>query len=336
MSNINIIDTLATSVQGLSVQAYQRTEGWSKDHVYQRAVIDKSHEHHDELVSYGDKAKQAKSTVELLFNAWLEGNQHLDASLGHDKASWVNKIAHDGYDSVTWSDIIDVGHRKAIRAQFKSLAKSDCAKVYRLYKHKEQELRDKINEQAIKFVDAHVNSEVSKLKEQIHAMAKCALVECCYRGAEVEDVQQCIYTTGWAINYAILHDDMTLNLEEIAEREKRGSDKVASTSLVLSVSYEGDGRQNYSSGDKDCSIRAVSICHIKKCVDDNGKETKYLVEEDSVRIRNGNSDVRFSTKDAKQLKRIKFLLSALFHMMNIKHTSVWARQDWMNDVHISE
>ena len=335
-NNKIIIDTLATSVKGLSVQAYQHNEGWSKEHVFQRAVIDKSHEHHDELVSYVAKAKQARSTVELLFNAWLEGNQHLDASLGHDKASWVTKIAHDGYDSVEWTDIIDVGHRKAIRAQFKSLAKSDCAKVFRLYKNKEHELRNKISEQAIKFVEAHVDSEVSKLKEQIHAMTKCALVENCYAGAEVTDVRQSSYATGHTINYAILHDDMMLSLEEIAEREKRGSDKVASTSLVFSVCYEGDGRQNYSSGDKDCSIRSVGICHIRKCIDENGKEIKYLVEEDSFRIRNGNCDVRFNTKDAKQIKRVKFLLSAVFYMLKVNHTSVWSRRDWMNDVHISE
>jgi hypothetical protein len=332
MSNIIIIDTLATSVKGMSVQAYRKDEGWSRDHVFQRAVIDESHESHAELVSITEKAKQAKATVEMLFNAWVEGNEHLKGSLGHDLAMWVNKIAHDGYDSVTWSDIIDVGERKVIRSQFKHLAKSDCAKLFRLYKRKECELKDKINADAIKFVDAHVTEEVNKLKEQIRSMIIVAFCDANYAGAEVHDLRQNSYSTGWTINYAILHDDFMLNLDQIAEREARGQDKVASTSLILSVAFEGDGRQNYRSGAKDCSISEVSIGHVKKHIDENQKEVRYIVEEDTVRIRNGNSDVRFHTQDAKQLKRVRFLLNALLHLMSIKHTSVWARQDWMNDV----
>jgi hypothetical protein len=332
MSNINIIDTLATSVQGMSVQAYKRDEGWSREHVFQRAVIDESHEHYAELVSLGEKAKNAKATVELLFNAWVEGNQHLVASLGHDHSIWVNKIAHDGYDSVTWSDIIDVGHRKAIRAMFKHLAKSDCAQIFRAYKRKDCELKDKINAQAIKFVDAHVVEEVNKLKEQIRSMIIVAFCDANYAGAEVHDLRQNSYSTGHTINYAILHDDFMLSLDQIAEREARGQDKVASTSLILSVAFEGDGRQNYHSGAKDCSIREVSIGHVKKHINEHQQEVRYIVEEDTIRIRNGNSDVRFHTQDAKQLKRVRFLLDALCHLMSIKHTSVWARQDWMNDV----
>ena len=334
--NIKIVDVLTTDTKGLSIQAYKNTDGWSRDHVYQRAVIDKHHEHFDELESYIAKAKQAKSTVELLFNAWLEGNQHLNASLGHDKAKWVHKIAYDDYDSVEWSDIIDVGHRKAIRAQFKSLAKSDCAKVFRLYKGKENELSEKINAVAIKHVSAHVDAECVKLKEQIHAMIKCALVESCVAGAEVEDIKQSMHSTGYSINYAILHDDFSLSFEEIDARDKRSKDKVASMSLVLSVSYEGDGRQNHSYGDKDCSIREVSICHIKVFDDGSGKKVKYLSEEDSIRIRSGSSDCRFSCQNKKQLKRIRLLLSALSHLMSIQHESVWARQDWMSQIYISK
>ena len=335
MSKIIIKDTLATSIQGMSIEAYCKEEGWSKDHVFQRAVIDQTNEHYAELVSLDEKVKKAKDTVELVFNAWLEGNQHLSASLGHDKAMWVNKIAHDAYDSVQWSDIIDVGHRKAIRTMFKGFAKSEFAKVYRNYYLKRNQLRDKINEQAIKFVDGHVSAEVAKLKEEIHAMIGCALVECCYRGAEVTEVRQASWSTGHCINYAIMHDDFIMDLDEVAEHDKRNGDKVASHTLVLSVCYEGDGRQNHLSGDKDSAIREISICHINKH-EEEGKEIRYLVEQDTIRIRNGNSDVRFSTKDAKQLKRLKFLFSALFHIMLIKHNCVWARQDWMNDVHLAK
>lgn len=331
MSNIIIIETLATSVKGLSVQAYRKDEGWSRDHVFQRAVIDQSHESYAELVSIADKAKKAKATVEMLFNAWVEGNEHLKASLGHDHAMWVNKIAHDGYDSVTWSDIIDVGHRRAIRSQFKHLAKSDCAKLFRLYKHKECELKDKINAEAIKFVDEHVNSQVAKLKDQITTKVNLAFSEAGYAGTEVKDVKECSYAEGFRINYAVLHDDFMMNLDDVAKHDERNNDKVASTGYIISIGYEGDGRQNYRSGDRDASISKVCISHIKKYVEE-GKEIRYLSDEDTVEIRRGNSDVRFRSSDVKHLKRVKFLFTLLCHIMTIEHTSVWARQDWMNDV----
>lgn len=333
MSNINIIETLATSEQGLSVQAYKRLEGWSKEHVYQRAVIDKSHEHYAELVSLGDKVKKSKDTVELLFNAWLEGNQHLNASLGHDKNGWVNKIAHDAYESVDWSDIIDVGHRKAIRSMFKSFAKNECSKVYRLYKQKQQELRDKINERAIKFIDAHVSNEVAKLWEQIHQHLGHAFDESHIVAEEVKGLRH--NNCGNHIDYAILHRDFNLNLDEVSEREERSKDKVASNIMVLSVAYEGDGRHNYSSGDRDSHIRQVSLGHIKQ-FDENGNNVRYYVEEDSINIRSGSSDARFSTKDINQMVRIKLLITAVCNLMHVKHDSVWCRQDWMNEVHISE
>ena len=331
-----IEDVLTTSVQGLSIQAYKRSEGWAKDHVYQRAVISSGHAEFENLKSYREKAKAARSTVSLAFNCWLEANIEFKQALEGVSSLevWANRIACDNYDAITWTDIEDKSIRKATRSYFKSLAKNECSVMYRLYLGKVQACEQKINDEAIKFVNERVDHQVEYLKEQIHLAIQKSLNASGYTAhSEIKDMSA---GGEHRITYAVLHEDFTMNLKEVEDRDANRKDKVCSMYYVIDVKFEGDGRSNYATGDKGCSIREVSIGHLRLNRTDEGKEIRYFNEDDSIRIRSGSSNVSFFSKDKNQIKRIKGLLDVVMEMVQINVTSVWCKQQWMSDVYISE
>jgi len=332
MSNINIIDTLCTSVQGLSVQAYTSDEGWSKDHVHQRAVIDESHAKYAELKSLKDKKRIALESIDLVLKAWLEGNEGFEKILtdAYSYKQYLANVAHDNYDSVNWKHIDDVGIRKAFRSAFKSFAKSNQAVLFRLYHTKIQELENDIGEEAIKAVSKHVDEQVNVVKNKIHdKMAKAIRESGNYASVEVEGLHR---NHRSQICYTILHNDFLMTNEDLEERNKRGTDKVAHQNFVISVEFEADGRNNYASGDKDSHVKQVAIGHIKSHEED-GKTLRYFVEEDYVYIRSGGSSLNFQSKNIRQIKRLKLLLSCVMEMAEIENNAVWARRDWLSQVH---
>lgn len=328
--NINIIDTLGTSVQGLSVQAYTSDEGWSKDHVHQRAVIDKSHEKYAELQSLKEKESVGLASIDLVLKAWLDGNQGFEdvivKNYGYNR--FRNNIANDNYEGVNFTDIDNLGTRRAVRSMFKSLAKSHQAVLYRLNKTKRQELEQSISEDAIKAVSKHVDEQVNVVKNKIHdKIAKAIRDSGNYASVEVEGLNNSHKSK---ICYTILHDDFLMTSAEFEERNKHG-DKVAHQNFVIAVEFEADGRNNYASGDKGSYVKQVAIGFIKSHTENN--ETKrYFVEEDYVYIRNGNSSLHFNSKDARQIKRLRLLLNCVSDLAEIENTAVWARRDWMSDV----
>jgi hypothetical protein len=332
---IKVVDVLTTSIQGLTVQAYTAEEGWRKDHVFQRAVISEGHEEFENLKSLRSKAKSAHATVGLAFNAWLESNEGFAKEL--EKVSsieqWVQRIAGDHYDGVEWSNIDDKAIKKATRSYFKSLAKNECSVMYRLYRLKAQTCEQKVSDQAIKFVNERVDHQVDYLKGLIHTGIKNALNESGYTAhSEITDMAN---GGEHRITYAVLHEDFQMSLQDVEDRN-RSTDKCSSMYYVVDVKYEGNGRSNYASGDKGCSIKEVAIGHMKLNAREDAKEFRYFNEEDSIRIRSGNSNVTFFSKDKNQIKRIKALLNLVMHMVDINITAIWNRQDWMSDVHISE
>jgi hypothetical protein len=333
---IKVLDVLTTSIQGLTVQAYTAEEGWRKDHVFQRAVISEGHEEFENLKSLRLKAKSAHATIGLAFNAWLESNEGFTKEL--EKVSsieqWVHRIAGDHYDGVEWSNIDDKAIKKATRSYFKSLAKNECSVMFRLYKKKATDCEQKVSDQAVKFVNERVDHQVDYLKELIHTGIKNALDESGYTAhTEITDLSA---GGEFRITYAVLHDDFQMSFKDIEERDQRNTDKCTSMYYVVDVKYEGNGRSNYATGDKACSIKEVGIGHIKMNAREEGKKIRYFCEEDSIRIRSGNSNVTFFSKDKNQIKRIKALLNLVMHMVDINITAIWSRQDWMSDVHISE
>jgi hypothetical protein len=333
---IKVLDVLTTSIQGLTVQAYTAEEGWRKDHVFQRAVIVEGHEEFENLKSLRSKAKSAHATIGLAFNAWLESNEGFTKEL--EKVSsieqWIQRIAGDHYDGVLWSNIDDKAIKKATRSYFKSLAKNECSVMYRLYRTKATTCEQKVSDQAIKFVNERVDHQVEYLKGLIHTGINNALNESGYTAnCEVMDMNA---GGEHRITYAVLHEDFMMSLKDVEERDSRSTDKCSSSYFVVDVKYEGNGRNNYASGEKGCSIKEVSIGHTKLNAREDGKEFRYFCEEDSIRIRSGNSNVTFFSKDKNQIKRIKALLNLVMHMVDINVTAVWNRQDWMSDVHISE
>lgn len=332
MSNINIIDTLGTSVQGLSVQAYTSDEGWSKDHVHQRAVIDESHDKYAELKSLKDKKRIALESIDLVLKAWLDGNAGFEQVLNenYNYKQYLVNVAHDNYDGVNWKHIENVGTRKAFRSAFKSFAKSNQAVLFRLYHTKIQELEASICEVAIKAVSKHVDEQVNVVKNKIHdKMAKAIRESGNYASVEVEGL---VNDHKARICYTILHNDFLMTSEEHVEREKRSRDKVAHQNFVISVEFNADGRDNYASGDKDSHVKQVALGHIKYHEKD-GNNIRYFVEEDYVYIRNGGSNLNFNSRDSRQIKRLKLLLTCVMEMADIENNAVWARRDWMSQVH---
>lgn len=332
---IKVLDVLTTSIQGLSVQAYTADDGWRKGHVFQRAVIAEGHEEFENLKSLRSKAKSAHTTVSLAFNAWLESNEGFAKEL--EKVSsieqWIQRIAGDHYDGVEWSNIDNKDIKKATRSYFKSLAKNECSVMYRLYRLKVQTCEQKVSDQAIKFVNERVDHQVDYLKGLIHTGIKNALTESGYTAhTEITDMSAGGESR---ITYAVLHEDFQMSLKDVEDRN-HSTDKCSSMYYVIDVKYEGNGRNNYANGDKGCSIREVAIGHLKLNAREDGKEFRYFNEEDSIRIRSGNSNVTFFSKDKNQIKRIKALLNLVMHMVDINITALWNRQDWMSDVHVSE
>ena len=333
---IKVLDVLTTSIQGLSVQAYTADDGWRKGHVFQRAVIAEGHEEFENLKSLRSKAKSAHTTVSLAFNAWLESNEGFAEELVKVSSieQWIQRIAGDHYDGVEWSNI-DIKHiKKATRSYFKSLAKNECSVMYRLYTLKVQTCEQKVSDQAIKFVNERVDHQVEYLKGLIHTGIKSALNESGYTAnTEILDMAN---GGEHRITYAVLHEDFMMDTKDVEERDARNTDKCSSMYFVVDVKYEGNGRNNYASGEKNCSIKEVAIGHIKLNARDDSKQFRYFCEEDSIRIRSGNSNVTFFSKDKNQIKRIKALLNVVMHMVDINITALWNRQDWMSDVYISE
>jgi len=332
MSNINIIDTLGTSVQGLSVQAYTSEEGWSKDHVHQRAVIDESHSKYAELKSLREKKRVALASIDLVLKAWLDGNEGFEKILAeaYNYKQYLHHIAHDNYEGIEFHNFDDLGIRKAFRASFKSFAKSNQAVLYRLYHTKIQELENDIGDEAIKAVIKHVDEQVNVVKNKIHdKMAKAIRESGNYASVEVEGLHR---NHKSQICYTILHNDYLMTNEEHEERNKRSKDKVAHQNFVIAVEFESDGRNNYASGDKDSHVKQVAIGHIKSHEED-GKTLRYFVEEDYVYIRSGGSSLNFQSKDSRQIKRLKLLLTCVMEMAEIENNAVWARRDWLSEVH---
>jgi hypothetical protein len=206
--------------------------------------------------------------------------------------------------------------------------------MFRLYKKKATDCEQKVSDQAVKFVNERVDHQVDYLKELIHTGIKNALDESGYTAhTEITDLSA---GGEFRITYAVLHDDFQMSFKDIEERDQRNTDKCTSMYYVVDVKYEGNGRSNYATGDKACSIKEVGIGHIKMNAREEGKKIRYFCEEDSIRIRSGNSNVTFFSKDKNQIKRIKALLNLVMHMVDINITAIWSRQDWMSDVHISE